>query len=118
MLVIHIVFALSSLISFISRVALAQFKPSLLHEKFFKVIPHVIDSFLLASGIGLMLHGDWLENGEYGWIASKFIVLLAYIGLGAFTMRSTGVKHWLAFAGALACYGYILSIAITKEGFF
>ncbi len=118
MLIIHIIFVLSSFISFVTRVLLLEIKPELLHEKFLKIAPHVIDSFLLASGIGLVVHGDYLASGEYGWIVSKFIVLLAYIVLGAMTMRSSGAKHWLAFAGAIGCYGYILTVAITKEGFF
>lgn len=117
MLFIHIIFVLLSFISFVSRVALSEFKPEILTAKFFKIGPHVIDTFLLVSGISLVVRGDWIESGEYGWIISKFIVLLAYIGLGVFVMRSTGAKRWLAFAGALACYGYILSVAITKHGF-
>ncbi len=118
MLIIHIVFVVSSFISFVTRVAILQFKPQMLSEKFFKVAPHIIDSFLLVSGIGLVVRGDWIANGDYGWIMSKFIVLLVYIVLGAVVMRSTGIKHWLAFIAAVSCYGYILSLAITKEGFF
>ncbi len=118
MIIIHILFALSSFISFIGRVALLELKPALLNEKFFKVAPHVIDSFLLASGIGLVLHGDWIETDNYTWIVSKFAVLVAYVSLGVLTMRLTGVKRWIAFVSAVACYGYILTIAVNKQGFF
>ncbi len=117
MLFFHIIFVLSSFISFVGRVALSELKPDVLTAKIFKVAPHVIDTFLLISGITLVVRGDWVANDEYGWIISKFIVLLAYIGLGVLTMRSTGTKRWGAFAGALVCYGYILSVAITKHGF-
>lgn len=117
MLFIHILFVLCSLISFIGRVVLSEFKPDILAAKIFKIAPHVIDTFLLISGISLVIRGDWVANDEYGWIISKFIVLLAYIGLGVLTMRSAGAKRWLAFAAALVCYGYILSIAIAKNGF-
>lgn len=117
MLFIHVIFVLLSFISFITRVALSQFKPEVLTLKVFKIAPHVIDTLLLVSGITLVINGNWIASGNYGWIISKFLVLLAYVGLGVFTMRSTGTKRWLAFAGALACYGYILSVAITKHGF-
>lgn len=117
MLFIHIVFALLSFISFVARVALSQFKPEMLTVKIFKIAPHVIDTFLLLSGVTLVINGNWIASGNYGWILSKFMVLLAYIGLGVLTMRSTGTKRWGAFAGALICYGYILSVAITKHGF-
>lgn len=117
MLFIHVFFVLLSFISFVARVALSEFKPEILTAKFFKIGPHVIDTFLLVSGISLVIRGNWIESDEYGWIISKFIVLLAYIGFGVLTMRSTGTKRWGAFAGALVCYGYILSVAITKQGF-
>lgn len=117
MLFIHIVFVLLSFISFVTRVALSEFKPEILTVKVFKIAPHVIDTLLLVSGITLVISGDWITKGMYGWILSKFIVLLAYIGFGVLTMRSTGAKRWAAFTGALVCYGYILSVAITKHGF-
>lgn len=117
MLFIHIVFVLLSFISFVARVALSEFKPEVLSVKIFKIAPHVIDTLLLLSGITLVMNGGWIASGNYGWIISKFMVLLAYIGLGVLTMRSTGAKRWGAFAGALVCYGYILSVAITKHGF-
>jgi uncharacterized membrane protein SirB2 len=117
MLFIHIIFVLLSFISFVARVALSELKPEILTVKIFKIAPHVIDTLLLVSGISLVVRGDWIESGEYNWIISKFMVLLAYIGLGVFTMRSSGARRWAGFAGAIACYGYILSVAITKEGF-
>lgn len=117
MLFIHIIFVLLSFISFAVRVALSEFKPEILTVKVFKIAPHVIDTLLLVSGITLVLNGGWIASGNYGWILSKFMVLLAYIGFGVLTMRSTGTKRWGAFAGALVCYGYILTVAITKHGF-
>ena len=117
MLFIHIIFALLSLASFVTRVALSQFKPDVLKIKVFKIAPHVIDTFLLISGITLVINGNWIASGNYGWIISKFMVLLTYIGLGVLTMHSTGTKRWAAFAGALVCFGYILTVAITKHGF-
>ena len=118
MIIVHILFALSSFISFIGRVALSEFKPALLQEKFFKVAPHIIDSFLLVSGMSLVLYGDWIETDNYAWIVSKFAVLVAYVSLGIATMRLSGAKRWIAFVSAVACYGYILSIAVHKQGFF
>jgi uncharacterized membrane protein SirB2 len=113
---LHIILIFSSLASFVGRVALAEFKPEALQHKLIKVAPHLINTLLLASGIALMLTGGWLD-GEFGWIISKFLVLLAYIGLGVVCIHSSGQKRWIAFAGALACFVYIFVIAITKHGF-
>ena len=113
---IHMLFILLSVGSFISRIMLAQFNPDTLRIKVLKIAPHVIDTILLLSGIGLVFQGNWMA-GEYGWIISKLVMLIAYIGFGVMAMRSTGIKRWIAFVLALTCFGYILSIAITKHGF-
>jgi uncharacterized membrane protein SirB2 len=118
MLAIHIIFVLSSFISFVGRVILSELKSELLSNKIFKIAPHLIDTALLVSGIGLIIHGNWIASGNYGWIITKFMALIVYIALGVLTMRCSGTQRWLAFAGAIICYGYIFSVAITKHGWF
>ncbi|MCK5477355.1 MAG: SirB2 family protein [Methylococcales bacterium] len=113
---IHIIFIFSSFASFTSRFALSIFKPAILQKKIVKIAPHIIDTLLLISGATLVFQGNWLE-GEFGWILSKFILLLAYIVFGVMAMRCKGPKRWLAFVGAIACFIYIFIIAITKNGF-
>jgi len=113
---IHLIFIFSSFISFIGRIGLSVFKPSLLQNKLIKIAPHVIDTILLVSGITLVIQGNWL-NGEYGWILSKFVLLLGYIGLGVMAMRFGGAKRWIAFVAAITCFISIFIIAITKNGF-
>ena len=113
---IHMLFILLSVGGFITRIMLVQFKPTWLQPKIAKIAPHVIDTILLLSGVGLVFQGNWMA-GEYGWIISKLIMLIAYIGFGVMAMRSTGIKRLGAFVLALACFGYILTIAISKHGF-
>ena len=113
---IHMLFILLSVGSFISRIMLAEFKPEILHAKVLKIAPHVIDTILLLSGITLVFQGNWM-TGEYGWIMTKLVMLIAYIGFGVVAMRSTGIKRWGAFVLALTCFGYIISVAVTKHGF-
>lgn len=113
---LHMLFILLSVGGFITRIMLVQFKPAWLQPKIAKIAPHVIDTVLLLSGIGLVFQGNWMA-GEYGWILSKLVMLCAYIGFGVMAMRSTGLKRWAAFVIALACFGYILVIAISKHGF-
>ena len=115
---IHLIFILTSFVSFSGRFALSIFKPDVLQNKFLKIAPHIIDTILLASGVTLVFQGGWLE-GEFGWIASKLTLLIGYIVLGVVAMRSMGgAKRWVAFCGALLCYIGIFIIAITKNGFF
>ncbi len=113
---IHLLFIVLTISSFIIRILLAEFKPEILSAKVLKIAPHVIDTILLLSGIALVFQGNWMA-GEHGWILSKFVMLLVYVGLGVMAMRSSGIKRWIAFVGALAVFGYILSVAISKHGF-
>lgn len=113
---IHLIFIFSALASFVSRVALSVLKPEILQNKIVKIAPHVIDTFLLLSGITLVINGNWME-GEMGWIFSKIILLLAYIGFGVITMRLSDSRRWIALAGSLTCFVFIFIIAITKNGF-
>ena len=114
---IHLIFILTSLASFIARIALSVFKPGILKNKIIKIAPHIIDTVLLVSGITLVIQGNWLD-GEFDWILSKLILLLIYIILGVMAMRFSDYKRWLAFTGAIMCYIFIFLIAITKNGFF
>ncbi|GAW87076.1 conserved hypothetical protein [Bathymodiolus platifrons methanotrophic gill symbiont] len=109
-------FILLSVGGFITRIMLAEFKPDILRAKVLKIAPHVIDTILLLSGITLVFQGNWMA-GEYGWILTKVVMLIAYIGFGVMAMRSTGLKRWGAFVLALVCFGYIGMVAVTKHGF-
>jgi len=113
---IHLIFILASFVSFSGRIALSVLKPEWLQNKILKIAPHVIDTILLISGITLVIQGNWLE-GEYGWILSKFVLLLGYIAFGVMAMRLNGIKRWIAFAAAITFYIFIFIIAITKHGF-
>ena len=86
-----------------------------------KTLPHVIDSVLLGSALTLawMLR---LTPANAPWLLAKIIGLLVYIGLGVVALRpgrppALRATAWIA---ALATFGYIVSVAITKNplGFF
>ena len=117
MLTVHFCFIVLSVFSFIGRVILAQWQSPLLQHKLCKILPHVLDTLLLLSGLVLVMQGGWL-HAEYGWIISKLAILVVYIGCGVVCMRSTGWLRWLSFSAALASIALIFVIAITKHGFF
>jgi len=86
-----------------------------------KTLPHIVDTMLLASAIGLawMLQMNPLQAP---WLLAKIVGLLVYIGLGIIALRPlvpkrTRLVAWLA---ALATVAWIVSVAITKQpsGFF
>jgi len=113
---IHLIFIFSSFISFTGRIILSVAKPALLQNKIIKIAPHVIDTILLISGFTLVFQGNWM-NGEYGWIISKFILLLGYVIFGVMAMRLSGINRWISFVAAITCFIAIFITAITKNGF-
>jgi uncharacterized membrane protein SirB2 len=114
---LHLTFVLLSIFSFVGRVILSETRPAILKQKLFKIVPHIIDTVLLLSGITLVFIGDWL-SGDYGWIIAKIIALFGYIGLGVVVMHNRGTTRWLAFIGAMACFVYIGIVAVTKNALF
>ncbi|MEI6145264.1 MAG: invasion protein [Methylococcales bacterium] len=114
---LHLTFILLSLISFVGRVILSEVNPELLKLKVLKIAPHILNALLIGSGFVLVFQGDWL-SGDFGWIIAKLLVLIAYIGLGLFVMKSQGTKKWVAFIAAMACIVYIGIVAVTKNPWF
>ena len=86
-----------------------------------KTLPHIVDSVLLASAVWLA----WtlrLNPAQAPWLLAKIVGLLGYIGLGMVALkpaRPVPVRA-AAFVAALVTFGWIVSVAITKDprGFF
>ncbi len=79
-------------------------------------LPHVVDTVLLASAIALA----WMAaiNPLHApWLMAKIIGLLVYIGLGLVALRPTfqARTRAVAWLAALVTFGYIVSVAITKN---
>jgi uncharacterized membrane protein SirB2 len=83
-----------------------------------RIVPHVIDATLLASGMGLTV-----LVAQYpfvnGWLTVKVLLLVVYIGLGMVTMRfgRTRPVRMVAWLGAILVLGYIVLVAISKQPF-
>jgi uncharacterized membrane protein SirB2 len=86
-----------------------------------KTLPQQVDSVLLLSALSLawMLR---LAPREAPWLMAKIAGLVLYIGLGAVALRPGNHRtaQALAWAGALATAGWIVSVAMRKDplGFF
>ena len=67
-----------------------------------RVLPHIVDTLLLASAVGMLV--IWQLNPfALSWLGAKIIALLCYIGLGmvAFRFGKTRRARLTAFAMAL-----------------
>ncbi|MBC7956912.1 MAG: SirB2 family protein [Cytophagales bacterium] len=81
-----------------------------------KTVPHGVDTVLLLSALMLA----WtlrLNPLTTPWLAAKIVALLVYIGLGSVALNSqrTARVRAVAWVAALASFGYIVSVALTKS---
>lgn len=109
----HLLFVAAVLFTFLWRVYLAEKKPEKLAEKWIKILPHGLAAGILLTGIGLVYQGNWSDN--YGWIVGKVVLLFVFIGFGILTLRAQGKQRWMALAGALYFFVYIIDLAVTKQ---
>lgn len=114
--IIHMTCAILSIIGFTARGILKLKGSATLDKKLVKVLPHVIDTFLLLSAIVLVV-----MSGQYPfttpWVTAKLLGLIVYIGLGVFVLKKakTQQSRIIAFVLALATVAYILMVASTKQ---
>ena len=88
----------------------------LLAARWVRVVPHVVDTLLLASAITLaVIIGN--APVTHGWLTAKVIGLVLYIGLGTVALKRgrTRAIRIGAFVAALVVFGYIVAVAITKS---
>lgn len=116
----HLTFIALSLIFFALRGIWLFINSGLLTKKWAKILPHVINTFLLASGIILAIHLN-MSPGNQPWLLAKIIALVVYIGLGVatFKVRNAALSKAL-WVSALIVFAYMVSVALSKNpmGFF
>ena len=83
-----------------------------LKARWVRIVPHVNDTLLLASGIALaMLTGQYPL--VHGWLTAKLFALIVYIVLGTVALkrgktRRVRIAAWIA---ALTVFAYMLTVA-------
>ncbi len=117
---IHLTFVALSLLAFFVRGIWLFMNSGMLSKKWVKILPHIISTILLVSGIVLAVELN-MSPGSQPWIMAKIIGLVVYIGLGvaAFKVPNPTARK-LLWISALIVFAYIVSVAISKNplGFF
>lgn len=115
---IHLLLVMVSVSFLLVRFAIRLQSASLLQRKFFKIAPHVIDTLLLLSAIGLMIILQQYPIVS-PWLTEKVFAVIAYILLGvmAFKGRTLAIR-WFCFIGALGWLALAIRVAITKQPVF
>jgi uncharacterized membrane protein SirB2 len=113
---LHQGFATLSFAGFLARGAASLSGAGWVRSRPARILPHVVDTALLASALGLAftLRVDPVHTP---WLAAKIAGLVAYILLGIVALRPgrpVGVRA-AAWVSALAVFAWIVSVAVTKQ---
>lgn len=119
--IIHVSAVALSFCGFTARGCGVVLDASWVRHRLTRVAPHVVDTVLLLSALG-MLWTIRLSPWAAPWLRAKIIGLVVYIGLGSLALRqaragraprprAVRLAAWLA---AIAVFGYIVSVAFTK----
>lgn len=86
-----------------------------LRRKWVKIVPHVVDTVLLLSAIGLMLEIEQYPVAD-DWLSAKVVGLMAYVLLGIISLRGPSRRmRVVAWLGANIAFFYIVSVALTHQ---
>lgn len=113
---LHVACAVISGCGFFLRGLWMMRRSPLLDARWVRIAPHVVDTLLLASAIGLVVVTQQYPLAQ-NWVSAKILGLLAYIGLGMAALRrgrtrTVRIASWVA---ALAAFGYIVSVALSRN---
>ncbi len=113
---LHVASVAASGAGFLARGALMLADSPLLRMRVVRVVPHIIDTVLLASAIALAVLAR-LSPLQHTWLATKIIALLLYIFLGTVALKRGRTRRVraTAFAAAVAVFAYIVSVALQRD---
>ncbi|EHR40030.1 MULTISPECIES: SirB2 family protein [Alishewanella] len=115
---LHLLLVALSVALLCLRFALRVRESGLLQQKFLKIAPHVVDTFLLLSAVALMFTIQQYPFVD-AWLTEKVLALLAYIALGYSALKGrTAAIRWLSFLGALGWLGLMVRVALSKTPLF
>ena len=101
---------------FIYRYVSLRMHPDEPQHKALKVLPHINDTVLLASAIGMLVLTG-LNPFTTPWLLAKILALVAYIVIAAICMRSVpgSRRQAVSFVAAISVFSYILLVGISKQ---
>ena len=105
-----------SITGFVARGLGSFTQAAWVRQRVARTAPHVVDTLLLLSAL-VMAWTLRLTPGNAPWLTAKIAGLLLYIGLGLLALRPGRPLplRSAAWAAALAVFGWIVSVAITKQ---
>ncbi|UCF75540.1 MAG: SirB2 family protein [Betaproteobacteria bacterium] len=113
---LHVSCAALSYAGFFTRGVLMFRAAPLLEARWVRVVPHVVDTVLLASAIALAAMSRQYPLLE-PWLTAKLVALVVYIGLGMMALRRGRTRRGRVVAWIVAqfVFIYIVAVALTRS---
>jgi len=115
---LHLVTIVVTLALFLLRGAWMMMDSPRLQARWARIVPHINDTLLLASGIALAVLMQQYPL-VHGWLTAKLFALIAYIVLGTLALKrgKTKAQRVIAWIAALLVFGYMLAVARAHDPF-
>ena len=113
---LHMTLAFVSLSGFMLRGYWSIIGSELLQRRWAKILPHIVDTFLLTTAVLLMvILGQ--HPGNQTWLAAKFIALIFYIGFGTLAIKRAPTVRLksIFFVLAIGTFIYIVGVALAHD---
>jgi len=112
---LHVGLVTLSITGFVLRWTASMHGAAWMRARWVRIVPHVLDTLLLASGVTLAL--QWNASAWLGWLGAKMLGLLAYIAFGTAAMKPSLSRQGkvIAFLFAMSAAAWMISAAILKS---
>jgi uncharacterized membrane protein SirB2 len=112
---VHVASAVVSFALFLLRGAWMLTGSRLSGSRISRIAPHVVDTILLASAIGLTVVLRQYPLAQ-DWLTAKVVALVVYIVLGSIALRrgKTRTKRTAAFVAAIMVFFWIVMTARAR----
>ncbi|MFZ0107581.1 MAG: SirB2 family protein [Thiobacillus sp.] len=113
---LHLATIVITLALFVLRGVWMMMDSPRLQARWARIVPHINDTLLLASGIALAVLMQQYPL-VHGWLTAKLFALIAYIVLGTLALRrgKTKAQRVTAWIAALLVFGYMLAVARAHD---
>ena len=113
---IHLTTIVLSVVLLLLRYVLNVMQSPMLQKKWLKILPHIVDSFLLVSAVTLCV---FLKQYPFvdAWVTEKLLALVMYIFMVTLALKlgKTPFIRGIGLVGALSWIAYAGMIAISKQ---
>ncbi|MGQ4276204.1 SirB2 family protein [Pseudidiomarina sp. E22-M8] len=112
---LHVTFVVLSVVLFVLRFFWRSIDAKVAQQKWVKIVPHIIDTLLLLTIVGMLLH--WQQwPWQTAWLGNKLLGLFGYIGFALVAMKATTpALRYGGFIVALGWIGFLFHVAFSKQ---